>query len=505
VTVESGPIAGRYRLIREVGRGGMGAVFLAHDDLLGREVAIKRLGHLSGSQSHVPQSQARAHREAQLAARLSHPNVVTVFDLAEDGETRWLVMEYVEGTTLARLAADRHGLPRAEAASIIRQAAEALHVAHQAGIVHRDVKPSNLIVAPDGTTKLTDFGIARGTADETLTATGILTGSPAYLAPEVASGQPATPASDLWSLGATLYQAVTGRPPYDLGENVVAGLVRIVHDDPPRLPPDSGPLGTVLAATMVKDPARRWTAAQVCAFLDTSATAVPEETRVITAPIPAPPPAGPPPAAPPAAPAAPPVVSAALPPERTQALRPVTPRRPARRQALLWPLAGVLLLALAAGAWLLGRSGDPSAGPGAGATAPSARPTTPTPTTSAPPNGPTAQGMEQFVRSYLATVTRDPHEAFAMLTPSFQAASGGYDGYRSFWSTIASATPSDVRADPAEMTVSYHVEYVGSASNGKGRKEGRGAKGGKDALAPDDVVLRLVYDAGHYLIDGEPK
>ncbi|MFI2707640.1 serine/threonine-protein kinase, partial [Nocardioides sp. CER28] len=277
MTVDSEAVAGRYKLIHEVGRGGMGSVWLAHDELLGRDVALKRLGQFQG-----PQNQARAQREAQLAARLSHPHVVTVFDLAEDGETRWLVMEYVEGTTLSKLAADRGGLPPAEAAAIVRQAAEALSVAHEAGIVHRDVKPSNLIVGFDGTTKLTDFGIARGAADDTLTASGVLTGSPAYIAPEVASGGLATPASDVWSLGGSLYQALTGRPPYDLGDNVVAGLVRIVHDEPPRLPPGSGPLATVLAATMVKEPERRWTAAQVCAFLDANpGPATREQTRLL--------------------------------------------------------------------------------------------------------------------------------------------------------------------------------------------------------------------------------
>jgi serine/threonine protein kinase len=470
---DSEPVAGRYQLIREVGRGGMGAVWLAHDELLGRDVALKRLSRISGTQFQDGHHQARAQREAQLAARLSHRNVVTVFDLAEDGETRWLVMEYVEGTTLSRLAADRGGLPPEEAAAIVRQAAEALHVAHEAGIVHRDVKPSNLIVAPDGTTKLTDFGIARGDADDTLTATGILTGSPAYIAPEVASGSLATPASDIWSLGGSLYQALTGRPPYDLGDNVVAGLVRIVNDDPPRLPPGSGPLGTVLAATMVKDPAHRWTAAQVCAFLDGApVTAEPDETRRLPV-VPA--------AAPRPAPA-----SAA--PDR-RAPHPRTPTR--QRPALLWPIAaGTLVLALVLGAWLLGRSGeDQSRDGGASAATPTGTmPSTSRPPSSIPPGGATADGMAGFVTDYLATVTRDPRSAFAMLTPAFQRASGGYGQYHSWWSSIRSAAVSDVRADPARMTVSYHVVY-----DGPGRQS-----------SSDDVRLRLVEESGRYLIDGEP-
>jgi hypothetical protein len=487
-------VAGRYRLIREVGRGGMGAVWLAQDELLGREVAVKRLGRFTGAQGRV-----RAQREAQLAARLSHPNVVTVFDLAEDGETQWLVMEYVAGTTLSRLAADRGGLPPAEAAAIIRQAAEALRVAHAAGIVHRDVKPSNLIVAADGTTKLTDFGIARGDTDDTLTATGILTGSPAYIAPEVASGSTATPASDMWSLGGSLYQALTGRPPYDLGENVVAGLVRIVHEEPPRLAAGSGPLATVLAATMVKDPGHRWTAAQVCAFLDTAPAApegatavapVPGSTQVLPAmPAPAP-------APPPGTPAA-----AATPTTRARRVRAAPPGggSPARshlRSRLLWPLvACALVVVLAAGAWLLGRSGTPrqSAGPTGSSSAPprsgTAATDSPTASTAASSRA-TAEGMETFVRTYLATVTRDTRSAFGMLTPSFQQASGGYPGYDTFWGPVQQATPSDVRADPTTMTVSYHVDYRGPRSK---------------VPAADDVRLRLVYEDGRYLIDGEPK
>ncbi|GAA1967077.1 hypothetical protein GCM10009798_29270 [Nocardioides panacihumi] len=472
VTVESELVAGRYQLIREVGRGGMGAVWLAHDELLGRDVALKRLGQVHGQQNQV-----RAHREAQLAARLSHPNVVTVFDLAEDHETRWLVMEYVEGTTLSRLAVESGGLPHEQVTEIIRQAAEALRVAHEAGIVHRDVKPSNLIVGPDGTsTKLTDFGIARGAADDTLTATGMLTGSPAYIAPEVASGGMATPASDVWSLGGSLFQALTGRPPYDLGDNILAGLVRIVHEEPPRLADGSGALGTVLAATMVKEPERRWTAAQICAFLDTGET---DETR----PLP------PLPAAPLIAPPPPPLPAYQSAPAASPA------RAPARRHPLLWPAAAALaVLTLVLGAWLLGRSGSGSSGdqarpPASSPGTTSATTGRPSSASSAAPSGPTADGMTGFINDYLGTVTTDPRAAFAMLTPAFQEASGGYSTYHSWWAPIHGASLSDVRADPGAMTVSYHVVYDGPHSR----------------PSSDDVKLKLVYDSGHYLIDGEPK
>ena len=178
-------IAGRYTLEREVGRGGMGAVWLGTDRVLGRQVALKRLGRPPGAGTTDFE---RAEREARLAARLNHPHVVAVFDLIEEGEEHWLVMEYVEGRTLSELVREDGALTPDEAAPLLRQAADALAAAHESGIVHRDVKPSNILVTAEGQVKLSDFGIARAEADASLTQTGLVTGSPAYLAPEVASG-----------------------------------------------------------------------------------------------------------------------------------------------------------------------------------------------------------------------------------------------------------------------------------------------------------------------------
>ena len=240
-------IAGRYTLEREIGRGGAGIVHLAHDEVLGRSVAIKRIGLLPGTTGH---DIARAEREARLAAGLNHPHVVSIFDLVKDKDCYWLVMELVDGRTLADLVRAEGPLRHTRAAGIIAQAADALVQAHKAGIVHRDVKPSNIMVNDDNHAKLGDFGIARATSDGALTQTGSVTGSPAYLAPEVASGQPATAASDVWSLGATLFYAIVGRAPYEVGENVLGGLYKIVHDDPPRLP-DDHPLAGLLAVMMV--------------------------------------------------------------------------------------------------------------------------------------------------------------------------------------------------------------------------------------------------------------
>ncbi|WP_415839407.1 serine/threonine-protein kinase, partial [Nocardioides zeicaulis] len=247
-------IAGRYTLEREIGRGGAGSVHLAHDELLDRSVAIKRIGLLAGT---TDQDIARAEREARLAAGINHPHVVSIFDLVKDVDCYWLVMELVRGRTLTEVVRADGPLPVTRAAGILAQAADALVQAGRAGIVHRDVKPGNIMVDDDHHTKLGDFGIARAGTDAALTQTGFITGSPAYIAPEVASGAPASAASDVWSLGGTLYFALTGRAPYEVGDNIMGGLYRIVHGEPPRLPHDH-PLAGLLAVMMAKDPADRW-------------------------------------------------------------------------------------------------------------------------------------------------------------------------------------------------------------------------------------------------------
>lgn len=202
----------------------MGVVWRGEDQVLGREVALKRVGATHGD---TTLDLARAEREARLAASLNHPHVVAVFDLVSHGDEQWLVMEYVESTTLAGLVRERGPLSPDAAAKVLSQAADALAAAHRAGIVHRDVKPSNILVTPHGQVKLSDFGIARASADATLTQTGMVTGSPAYLSPEVAMGKSATPASDVWALGATLFHALTGRPPYEVHGNLMGALYQI--------------------------------------------------------------------------------------------------------------------------------------------------------------------------------------------------------------------------------------------------------------------------------------
>jgi serine/threonine protein kinase len=248
-------VAGRYRLEAVLGRGTMGTVWSAHDEVLGRSVAIKEVLLPPG----IPDAEAdalreRSMREARAIAALSHPNVVTLYDVAREGSTPFVVMELVASRSLAELTRNG-GLPPQQVATIGAAVAAALQAAHAAGITHRDVKPGNVLVAHDGQIKLTDFGIARNPADQTLTATGLMLGSPAYIAPEIASGGPVNPASDLWGLGATLFAAVEGRPPYDAG-TAMATVAAVVQGDVPRAS-CSGPLAEVISGLMVKDPARR--------------------------------------------------------------------------------------------------------------------------------------------------------------------------------------------------------------------------------------------------------
>ena len=218
-------IAGRYRLKEPIGRGAMGTVWRAWDEILDREVAVKELRI---SESLDPDERAKAyqrtHREARTAARLSHPGVVTVFDVAEEDGRPWIIMELVAARSLDQIISVDGPMPPHHAADAGRQLLAAVATAHAAGVLHRDVKPSNVLIADSGRAVLTDFGIATFQGDPKLTQTGMVMGSPGFTAPERIQGNPATPASDLWSLGATLYAG--GR-----GARAVRPCGRRHHDD----------------------------------------------------------------------------------------------------------------------------------------------------------------------------------------------------------------------------------------------------------------------------------
>jgi serine/threonine protein kinase len=256
-------IAGRYRLASEIGRGSMGTVWRAYDEFLRRPVAVKEVLLPPGIPKHeADELRERTMREARAIAVLSHPNVVTLHDIAQEGGNPFVVMEYVHGSSLAHLLNVHGPLDDTQAAAVTDAVAAALQAAHQAGITHRDVKPANVLVAEDGRIKLADFGIARNISEHTLTSTGITLGSPAYIAPEVASGGAVTPAADLWGLGATLFAAVEGRAPYDPEGDVIATLLQVVNGEVPK-PESTGPMAELITSLMVKDTAARMSLAEV--------------------------------------------------------------------------------------------------------------------------------------------------------------------------------------------------------------------------------------------------
>ncbi|WP_406229771.1 serine/threonine-protein kinase [Nocardia sp. NBC_01009] len=239
-------IAGRYRITDPIGTGAMGVVWRGTDVRLRRTVAVKQLLLAPGlSRSAAIEARLRAMREGRIAARLHHPNAITVFDVAEEDGQPWLVMEYMNAPSLAAKLSGKRTLTPMEVAKIGAQAAGALAAAHDAGIMHRDVKPANLLVGDDGTVKITDFGISRAVGDVTVTATGFLAGTPAYLAPEVARGENPEPASDVFALGSTLYAAVEGSPPFGEGDNPLAVLHAVARGEIPP-PKQAGALGPVL-------------------------------------------------------------------------------------------------------------------------------------------------------------------------------------------------------------------------------------------------------------------
>jgi eukaryotic-like serine/threonine-protein kinase len=249
-------LAGRYRLLSALGSGGMGTVWLGQDELLDRRVAVKEVSlPLEISEEERGILRERTLREARTAARLTHPNVVTIYDVVEDGGRPWIVMALISARSLRDIVQEDGPLTPQQAAKIALQVLAALGAAHALGIMHRDVKPGNVLIDADGRAVLADFGIARADDSPTLTSSGVLVGSPSYIAPERARGERGGPESDLWSLGATLYAVVEGRPPYDRS-GALATLTAVVTEDPDP-PSRAGPLWPVISGLLSRDPAQR--------------------------------------------------------------------------------------------------------------------------------------------------------------------------------------------------------------------------------------------------------
>jgi serine/threonine protein kinase len=249
-------IGGRYRLDRSIGAGGMGTVWEGYDQLLGRQVAVKEVRFPPElGDREIADLRERTMREARATARLSHPNVVTTYDVVEEDDRPWIVMELLASRSLAQVLREDGPLPPARAAQVGLDMLGALESSHAQGVVHRDVKPSNVLIAPDGRAVLTDFGIATSAGDPALTSTGMVLGSPAYMSPERARGLPFGPESDLWSLGATLFAAAEGRPPFET-DNALGTLTSVIADPVPPLSA-GGPLAEAVEGLLRKDPADR--------------------------------------------------------------------------------------------------------------------------------------------------------------------------------------------------------------------------------------------------------
>lgn len=376
----------------------MGLVWHARDEVLDRDVAVKEIvlpPELPEEERAV--LRRRTLREARSAARLSDPNVVAVYDVVEEEGRPWIVMEFVKSRTLADVVRQDGPLPYRQVAKIGLQVLAALEAAHPAGVLHRDVKPSNVLLADDGRVVLTDFGIATLEGESTLTQSGTLVGSPAYIAPERVQARGAGPESDLWSLGATLYTAVEGRPPYERG-NALTTLTAAVTEppDPPKL---AGPLWPALEGLLRKSPADRIDAATARQLLLQAATPITPATMPRPAPVP--PPAGstssdrgqgtrvlPVPPVVPEAAEVPDVSSASTSPVVPP---PVSPPPPAgesegRTPKVLLVLVACLLLVAGLGAWAAFRPDDDkrqSQSPGTSSAAPTVAPTSSPPPTAA--------------------------------------------------------------------------------------------------------------------------
>ncbi|GGK98485.1 hypothetical protein Sme01_62230 [Sphaerisporangium melleum] len=285
-------VADRYQLLEPIGRGGMGIVWRAHDELLDRAVAVKEVRYPGDPQDdEVAELNQRTLREARAAGRLAHPNVVVVHDVIEENGRPWIVMQLVDSRSLGQVLRDDGPLPMRMVAEIGLQVLEALRSAHAAGVLHRDVKPENVLLTDDGRVVLTDFGIARMETDTTMTRTGLV-GTPAFIAPERLRGYPAQRESDLWSLGATLYAAVEGRPPHDKGM-AMATMHAVLNEEPePAL--RAGRLGAVLSGLLEKDPDKRLGADQAERMLrsiaqDRSSVPTAAQHTMPATPLPAPP------------------------------------------------------------------------------------------------------------------------------------------------------------------------------------------------------------------------
>jgi serine/threonine protein kinase len=503
-------IVGRYRLSQQVGSGAMGVVWRAEDERLRRTVALKRVRLPSGIDDRAREkAHRRVMREGRLSARLHHPNAIAVFDVIDHADQPWLVMEYLPSQSLSEAVAAHGVLSPLAAAGVGHQVAAALTAAHAAGIVHRDVKPGNVLLGHDGVVKVTDFGVSRAIDEATITSSGMMAGTPAYLAPEVARGAEADFRSDVYSLGSTIYAALEGRPPFGQDENALAQLHRVATGEyvPPRR---AGSLTSLLERVLAADPARRPEMHQVRDELGRLA-AVEAETDEWSEERPEP--TGP---TTPVEPVPEPTLDST-----TRSVAPVSvvpglgeqhppgdddSSRPRRGRLLGVGLAVLLVAAVVAIALVLGtRSGGRTAGVASG----------PAPTTAAQQPGSSAgdqppdsgdgavtggapaavapaQGTsdqvarQQAVIDYYRLIPEDLPDGWQRLTPSYQRnTAGGFAGYSSFWGGMRRVDVRGVSPGPGD-TVDATVTYV--------HQDG--------STSEERTLFRMVQQDGMWKIDG---
>jgi len=413
---------GKYEIQAEIGRGGMGAVYRGYDPALDRYVAVKVLApHLVWEKEFVE----RFLREARAAARLKHAGIVTIHDVGQEGDWYYFIMEYLEGQTLTEVIRQRGPLSSDEALSILRPLAAALNYAHHRGLVHRDIKPGNVIVDPAGQVTLTDFGIARAAQETRLTATGALVGTPEYMSPEQAKGLTVDARSDQYSLAVVAYEMLSGRAPFQ-AESTLALMYKVVHEPPPPIrqarPDLPAEVEAVLAKVLAKEPGDRY--ATVSAFVEALGRALvgevvegvvarPEVAAPLVEPptvVRAPEAAVPPPMVPPPPVQTPaPAVAPAPAPAAVPAAKPVPARK--RVPVWVWALGGLTVLALVMGV-VMGVGGidggstpTPQTGEMATVVVPGDVEETPT---SSPSPSPTATATRRPTRTSTRTPTRTP-------------------------------------------------------------------------------------------------
>ncbi len=455
-------LADRFDLIEPVGGGSMGTVWRARDDNLERTVAVKELllPHGQGEQK-ADEAKNRALREARIAARLVHPHAITVFGVIDEQDRPWIIMEYLPSISLA----DKLREGPMEVDDVIRlaiQLCSALAAAHRAGIVHRDIKPGNVLLGEDDTVKITDFGISRAIGDVQLTATGEISGTPAFLAPEVARGEDATSASDVFSLGATLYTALEGGTPYGTAENPIALLYRASSGE--ITPPvKSGILTPLLTRLLDVRPDSRPTMTETEREL--RALAAGEQTTLV----------------------------AEEPPPK------------ARKGMLIGVLAGFLVIAAVAAAVVVVLTrGEDTPTDAAPPPASQSQAVTPTPTTStepppsssAPPSTPPpssssaapppAQTPGQALAAYYTLIPGNLQAGFATLTDNFKRTKNqSFERYSNFWKDYRGVAVSNVTE--SGNTVSATLTYTRAAGG----------------TMTEKATFVMVQQDGRYLIDSQ--